>query len=381
MTSPSSTDAGKPVVLVPACNYRQWGEHPFHSVGKKYVDAVRLAGCTPLIVPTAEPDEIGPLLALADGVLLTGSPSNVHPSHFGEDVHDPSLPLDPARDAWTLPLIRQALAIGLPLFGICRGTQETNVALGGSLHQAVQEQHGLNDHRAPEGQPPEIAYAEQHEVHVMPGGVLEGLVRTTQEHSARIAALADVQREIAHDTATKEAVSLLTRRIEQLELGASRTIGVSDAAARAAAAITRVEDSVAACLTEAQKAQKYRVPAPKRTPAPLPPQAQAAAPPANQTAAPRSPSQRVCQGSGCRNGLSDAYHARRWTLCDACFAQKKPAKKPRASSAALPTVSAATCATENVRCRPVPSGDQWRQSASSVSRRKPARAVSRCVRS
>lgn len=91
---------------------------------------------------------------------------------------------------------------------------------------------------------------------------------------------------------------------------------------------TKVEDSVAACLTEARKAQKYRVPAPKRTPAPLPPQAQAAAPPANQTAAPRSPPQRVCQGSGCRNGLSDAYHARRWTLCDACFAQKKPAQKP-----------------------------------------------------
>jgi putative glutamine amidotransferase len=128
----------KPLVLVPACN-RQLGDHPFHIAGQKYVDAVRLAGCTPLIVPTAEADEIPGLLALADGVLLTGSPSNVHPSHFGEDVHDPSLPLDPARDAWTLPLIRQALALGLPLFAICRGTQETNVALGGSLHQAVQE--------------------------------------------------------------------------------------------------------------------------------------------------------------------------------------------------------------------------------------------------
>ncbi|HOB96085.1 MAG TPA: gamma-glutamyl-gamma-aminobutyrate hydrolase family protein, partial [Aquabacterium sp.] len=80
----------KPLVLVPACN-RQLGDHPFHIAGQKYVDAVRLAGCTPLIVPTAEADEIPGLLALADGVLLTGSPSNVHPSHFGEDVHDPSL--------------------------------------------------------------------------------------------------------------------------------------------------------------------------------------------------------------------------------------------------------------------------------------------------
>jgi putative glutamine amidotransferase len=88
------------VVLVPACN-RMLGDHPFHIAGRKYVDAVRLAGALPLVVPRAEADEIEALLDLADGVLLTGSPSNVHPSHFGEAVHDPSLPLDPARDAWT----------------------------------------------------------------------------------------------------------------------------------------------------------------------------------------------------------------------------------------------------------------------------------------
>ena len=165
----------KPLVLVPACN-RQLGDHPFHIAGQKYVDAVRLAGCTPLIVPTAEPDEIPGLLALADGVLLTGSPSNVHPSHFDEDVHDPSLPLDPARDAWTLPLIRQALAMGLPLFGICRGTQETNVALGGSLHQAVQDLGTYNDHRAASGQPAAVQYASAHSVQVQPGGRLAQIV-------------------------------------------------------------------------------------------------------------------------------------------------------------------------------------------------------------
>ncbi len=169
------TALSKPLVLVPACN-RQLGDHPFHIAGQKYVDAVRLAGCTPLIVPTAEPDEIPGLLALADGVLLTGSPSNVHPRHFGEDVHDPSLPLDPARDAWTLPLIRQALAMGLPLFAICRGTQETNVALGGSLHQAVQEVGPFQDHRAPSGQPAHVQYADTHPVQVLPGGRLAQIV-------------------------------------------------------------------------------------------------------------------------------------------------------------------------------------------------------------
>ena len=138
----TASPTAKPVVLVPACN-RMLGDHPFHIAGKKYVDAVRLAGCQPLVVPSATPDELDALLDLADGVLLTGSPSNVHPSHFDEGVHDPALPLDPERDAWTLPLIPKALARGVPLFAICRGTQETNVALGGSLHQAVQEVAGL----------------------------------------------------------------------------------------------------------------------------------------------------------------------------------------------------------------------------------------------
>jgi putative glutamine amidotransferase len=167
--------ARKPLVLVPACNKRL-GDHPFHVVGKKYVDAVRLAGATPLIVPTAELDELDALLDLADGVLLTGSQSNVHPGHFDEAVLNPALPLDPARDAWTLPLIPKVLARGMPLLAICRGTQEANVALGGSLHQAVQEVAPYLDHRAPPGQPVDLQYADAHEVDVVPGGVLAGIV-------------------------------------------------------------------------------------------------------------------------------------------------------------------------------------------------------------
>ena len=166
---------GDPVVLVPAC-HRQLGHSPYQIVGQKYTDAVRLAGALPLVVPSAAPDEIDALLDLADGVFLTGSPSNVHPSHFDEEVHDASLPLDPARDAWTLPLIPKALARGIPLFAVCRGFQETNVALGGSLHQAVQELPGHADHRAPRDQPPEVQYGLAHPVDVVPGGVLEAIV-------------------------------------------------------------------------------------------------------------------------------------------------------------------------------------------------------------
>ena len=171
----SALPAGCPVVLVPADN-RQLGEHPFHVVGKKYIDAVRLAGCLPLVVPWAAAREVDELLSLADGVLLTGSASNVHPSHFGEGVHDPALPLDPARDEWTLPLTRQAIALGVPLLAICRGFQETNVALGGTLHQAVQELPGKNDHRAPGNAPVEVQYGLAHEVQVLPGGLLAGIL-------------------------------------------------------------------------------------------------------------------------------------------------------------------------------------------------------------
>ena len=164
-----------PLVLVPACN-RQIGLHPFHVAGKKYVDFVRLAGCLPLVVPNAGAHEVETLLELADGVLLTGSPSNVHPRHFDEDVHNPALPLDPERDDWTLPLIPRVLERGLPLFAICRGTQETNVALGGSLHQAVQEVAGHLDHRAPSDGDAELQYGPAHEVEVLPGGVLSAIV-------------------------------------------------------------------------------------------------------------------------------------------------------------------------------------------------------------
>lgn len=168
-----------PVVLLTACN-RWLGEHPFHVLGRKYADAVRLAGALPLVVPRLEVPEIDTALDLADGVLLTGSPSNVHPSAFGEAVHDPALPLDPDRDAWTLALAARALARGVPLLGICRGAQEVNVALGGTLHQAVHSVPGLADHRAPEPASAEEQYAPAHAVEVVPGGVLEAIVGLPQ---------------------------------------------------------------------------------------------------------------------------------------------------------------------------------------------------------
>lgn len=165
-----------PVVLVPSC-LRTIGRHPFQVAGQKYLEAVRLAGGMPMVVPGATPQELDALLAMADGLLLTGSPSNVHPSHFDEAVHDLSLPLDPARDAWTLPIIRRAVALGLPVLGICRGFQEVNVALGGSLHQAVHAQPGLLDHRSEPSRPVEEEYGLAHAVELVSGGWLETILQ------------------------------------------------------------------------------------------------------------------------------------------------------------------------------------------------------------
>jgi putative glutamine amidotransferase len=161
----------KPLVLVPSCN-RMLGQHPFHIAGRKYIEAVRLAGGLPLVVPGAEAGEVDSLLDMADGLFLTGSPSNVHPRHFDEPVRDPKLPLDPDRDDWTLPLIPAALERGMPLFAICRGFQETNVALGGSLHQAVHEVDGHDDHRGAADADAAVVYGPAHPVEVLPGGTL-----------------------------------------------------------------------------------------------------------------------------------------------------------------------------------------------------------------
>lgn len=166
-----------PIVLVPACN-QLLGGYATHTVKRQYVEAVRLAGALPLVAPWLEPDEIDGLLDQVDGVLLTGSPSNVHPSNYGETVHDPGLPLDPQRDAWTLPLVRRVLVRGMPLLAICRGAQETNVALGGSLHQAVQEVPGLDDHRDHPADPRDLQWGPAHRVDVVPGGVVEQLLGT-----------------------------------------------------------------------------------------------------------------------------------------------------------------------------------------------------------
>jgi putative glutamine amidotransferase len=155
----------RPIVVIPACTKMIDG-HPFDAVGRKYSAAVaEVAECQPLLVPVGPGmTDIGTVLELADAILLSGSISNVAPEHYGKE--QPIIPerLDPLRDAVTLPLIRAAIEKKKPLFAICRGFQELNVALGGSLYQAVHEVNGHKDHRARPEVPPEEAYGPIHPV-------------------------------------------------------------------------------------------------------------------------------------------------------------------------------------------------------------------------
>jgi putative glutamine amidotransferase len=171
-----------PIVLVPAC-VKQIGAHPYHTAQLKYVAAVADgAHCTPLIVPAlGAATDFEALLVLADGVMLTGSPSNVHAGLYGEEVLDPSLPQDAARDATTLPLIRAAIKRGIPLLAICRGFQEVNVALGGTLHQAVHAVSGMADHRENKEHTLDQQYAPSHRVLLDPGGRLAQILNGAAE--------------------------------------------------------------------------------------------------------------------------------------------------------------------------------------------------------
>ena len=169
------------VVGIP-CDIKPVGKHPFHAAGVKYVAAVAGgARCLPLLLPA-----LGERLPLAaaldqfDGVLLTGSLSNVEPQHYAGAASRPGTLHDPARDATTLGLVPRAVAMGLPVLAICRGFQEVNVAFGGSLYQKVHEQPGFMDHRENKDDPLDVQYGPAHDVALVPGGLLATLVGDTR---------------------------------------------------------------------------------------------------------------------------------------------------------------------------------------------------------
>jgi putative glutamine amidotransferase len=205
-----------PVVGI-ACDRRIIGDHAFHVVGEKYIAAARDgAGVLPFLIPVLDPP-IKPeeLLPYVDGLLFTGSLSNVAPRQYGG--HEPRNPklLDEARDSVTLPLMRVAESAAMPMFAICRGFQELNVAFGGTLHQHLNELEGYEDHSLGDRKRTlERQYGPAHEVIVSPGGVLNSLLkmdrfRVNSLHSQGIDRLAPpLRKEATAPDGTIEALSM-----------------------------------------------------------------------------------------------------------------------------------------------------------------------------
>jgi putative glutamine amidotransferase len=174
----------KPVVGVIGNAHAIEGKFNTHLVGKRNLLAIaEVAGALPLMF-AATPDitDVGALLDAVDGIVLTGARANVHPECFGADPDPRHEPYDRDRDTVALALAEACVARGVPLFGVCRGFQELNVAFGGSLHPEIRELPGRMNHRMPrlengEVHPdPLVVFADRHEVRLAPGGVFSRIL-------------------------------------------------------------------------------------------------------------------------------------------------------------------------------------------------------------
>ena len=173
----------KPVVGVIGNRFNVENRFAVQMAGERNLAAVTaVTGALPLIFAGAPSiTDIGDLLATVDGIVLTGARANVHPSRFATEPHAKHEPYDEDRDSVALPLVEACVARGVPLFGICRGFQEMNVAFGGSLHPEIREIPGRMNHRMPrlengEIHPdPEVVFADRHDVRLTPGGAFARL--------------------------------------------------------------------------------------------------------------------------------------------------------------------------------------------------------------
>ena len=204
-----------PIIGVPADRRAVEGK-PFHAVGDKYGRAIALASdATPFMLPAfGELYALPGLVHKLDGLMLTGSLSNVHPTIYGAEPAEVYEPYDRARDDTTLPLVHEALAQAVPLLAVCRGFQELNVALGGTLHPALHELPGRLDHRAPEHDDPDVKYGPNHSAALTPGGAVAAIagreeLTINSLHRQAVERLApDLEIEAQAPDGTIEAVSV-----------------------------------------------------------------------------------------------------------------------------------------------------------------------------
>jgi putative glutamine amidotransferase len=166
----------QPLVAV-STDVKQFENYTWHAAPNQYLEAaITGSGVFPVLVPSfGDRLDLDQLLMSVDGVMITGSKSNVHPSLYGGDASEANGPYDPDRDATTLPLIRKAIEHGVPLLAICRGIQEMNVALGGTLATEIQEREGALDHRAPVSTDQDERFSIRQTVALQPGSCLAGI--------------------------------------------------------------------------------------------------------------------------------------------------------------------------------------------------------------
>lgn len=170
MPHPQPPATRKPVVLMTMGAQPRNG-HAYQVMTHKYImPLVEISGCVPLMVPTCcGTADLEQYLDLADGVYLSGAGSNIDPALYGQENLTPEKQQDRDRDLFDLPLIKGALARGLPILGICRGMQEINVALGGDIHQKVYNEPGYDDHREDADDPVDDQYGPSHQIELLPG--------------------------------------------------------------------------------------------------------------------------------------------------------------------------------------------------------------------
>ncbi|PSJ50293.1 gamma-glutamyl-gamma-aminobutyrate hydrolase family protein [Pseudaminobacter soli (ex Li et al. 2025)] len=209
----------QPLVAV-STDVRQFENYTWHAAPKQYLEAAIVgAGVTPVLVPNfGDRLDLDRLLDSVDGVMLTGSKTNVHPPLYGEEATEADGPYDLDRDATTLPLIRKAIERGVPLLAICRGIQEMNVALGGSLASEIQEREGALDHRAPVSDKQDERFAIRQKISIKPGSCLAGVfgagdVMVNSVHRQAVDRLGGrLQVEAVAEDGTVEAVSVKDSR-------------------------------------------------------------------------------------------------------------------------------------------------------------------------
>lgn len=171
----------KPLVCVPASHIEVRPEgYRVHGTGSNCVESVeRFSQCVPIILPAlADRIDVESFARRIDGLLLTGGRANIEPHHYDGDPFPEDEFIDPGRDNTALPLVRACVEARVPVFGICRGIQELNVALGGTLHYRVHEVPGLDDHRMPQRDnlTAEEVFEPRHPVQLTRGGSFEALV-------------------------------------------------------------------------------------------------------------------------------------------------------------------------------------------------------------